>query len=288
MKPVIRATLQAALGSALAKTVPEHIYLQLDAHALEEALTAAGADALDSVRAEPTGDRAIALMERLHAGLNERGVPHDGPDYDDAVTRALGEIDRIAELRAQGAALAAQGQALAEAVANTEPTEERPYELAVERYLVDRLTALLRDPPRLSKQEVRARALDAAARLMSGGVLDTGAIDGEVGATARDYEQTTVATADRYAEWIADGVYDWTQVVGEHRAFTAGYQEAIRRLRDRDRYETWHSHRAHRQGLPQRSILSPTASNGLAEYLEDSAEERSDDTKESPKITEVG
>jgi hypothetical protein len=35
-------------------------------------------------------------------------------------------------------------------------------ELAVERYLVDRLTALLRDPPRLSDQEIRARAALAA------------------------------------------------------------------------------------------------------------------------------
>ena len=40
----------------------------------------------------------------------------------------------------------------------------QPYELAVERYLVDRLTALLRDPPRLSDQDIRARALDVAGR----------------------------------------------------------------------------------------------------------------------------
>lgn len=89
MKPTARAELQAALGSALAKTLPESVYLQLDAATLEEALTAAAAGVVQP---------------------------------------------------------------------------ERPYELAVERYLVDRLTALLRDPPRLSVQEIRARALDAAIR----------------------------------------------------------------------------------------------------------------------------
>lgn len=39
-------------------------------------------------------------------------------------------------------------------------------------------------------------------------VLDAGTIDG-AGATVRDYEQTTIGTADRYAEWIAGGTYDW-------------------------------------------------------------------------------
>lgn len=126
MKPVARATLQAALGSALAKTVPEHIYLQLDALALEEALTAAGAEALDGVRADPVGDRAIALMDRLHVGLAERDVVAGG----DVVERALSTIDAFQTALDE----AAQGE----------------LELISEGLSAD--------------QEIRARALDAAVR----------------------------------------------------------------------------------------------------------------------------
>lgn len=136
MKPVARATLQAALGSALAKTVPEHIYLQLDAHALEEALTEAGAGAVDSVRAEPTGDRAIALMERLYAGLADRGVADGG----DAVTRALSTIDAFQT-------------ALDEAARDTHEAVE------LEAVYDDGLS---------TDQEIRVRALDVAARVLAG------------------------------------------------------------------------------------------------------------------------
>jgi hypothetical protein len=73
----------------------------------------------------------------------------------------------------------------------TVDAERRPYELAVERYLVDRLTALLRDPPRLSEQEIRARALDVAGR--------------KFGSFGYDVEEL-LDTSDRLVAYIRDGV----------------------------------------------------------------------------------
>jgi hypothetical protein len=52
------------------------------------------------------------------------------------------------------------------------------------------------------RPEVRTAALAAAARLFAGANVHNG--------TFRDLEQITVAAADRYAEWITNGDYDWT------------------------------------------------------------------------------
>lgn len=76
-------------------------------------------------------------------------------------------------------------------------------ELAVERYLVDRLTAILRDPPKLSEQETRARALEAAATLIAPALADMSAAFklpdiAEIGGGA-------MKLADRFAAYITDG-----------------------------------------------------------------------------------
>lgn len=111
-------------------------------------------------------------LDRLTQGLIGRDV-YVGAD---PVTTALAEIDRIAELRAQGAALAAQGDALAHALA---------------QHLG--LTA---------GQEIRARALTEATNLIHGIDLD----DDDL--TIRDAEQTTIGVAERYTDWITTGLYD--------------------------------------------------------------------------------
>jgi hypothetical protein len=54
-------------------------------------------------------------------------------------------------------------------------------------------------------QQIRMAALDAAARLMAG--VEFGGRDTIV----RDLEQTVVGMADRFADWIADGTYDWQE-----------------------------------------------------------------------------
>lgn len=52
-------------------------------------------------------------------------------------------------------------------------------------------------------ETTRATALECAARLMAGVEF------GQPDALVRDLEQVTVAMADRFAEWIATGSYDW-------------------------------------------------------------------------------
>jgi hypothetical protein len=80
---------------------------------------------------------------------------------------------------------------------------------------IDRLTTALNDAARgelleaeldgglTADQEIRGEALTAATRTMATGTLEGDEI------TVRDYEQTTVGIADRYAEWITTGGYDW-------------------------------------------------------------------------------
>lgn len=82
MKPVDRATLQAALGSALARTLPESLYLQLDAATVEEALTVAAQE-----RAAQMGE---ADLIRLSKALIMRDVDVD----EDPVAAAIAAIDR--------------------------------------------------------------------------------------------------------------------------------------------------------------------------------------------------
>lgn len=93
------------------------------------------------------------------------------------------------ELLAQGQALAAQGEALAR------QADELPEHGT--GWAEWDLTA---------DQEIRARALDAAVRTLDGADLFGPPGDEP---TVRDFEQTTIGTADRYAEWIATGDYDW-------------------------------------------------------------------------------
>lgn len=60
------------------------------------------------------------------------------------------------------------------------------------------------DPDGLSAdQQIRAIALQAAARLVAGSNF------ADDGLLLRDVEQMTVGAADRLAEWIRDGVYGW-------------------------------------------------------------------------------
>lgn len=107
-----------------------------------------------------------------------------------------------------------------------------------------------------------------------------------------------LAEAPRVEAYIRDGAEPdetavdelWQRGTHAQKAYAHGYAEAVRRLRDRDRYETWYAHHQYRQGLPQRSIYSPSASNGLAEYLEDTAPDPGDpwaDTfaSKSPRCT---
>lgn len=123
--------------------------------------------AVAAYRAGPTddiGQRAVQLMERLHAGLTERAVPHDGPDYADAVTRVLAHVDRL-------------DTALTEATRATLDDE-------------------LDDE---SLQELRLGVLPVAAEIAAGAVDDA-----DAPLLVRDQEQTVISTADRLVEWDPD------------------------------------------------------------------------------------
>ncbi|GAA4439551.1 hypothetical protein [Phytohabitans houttuyneae] len=80
-----------------------------------------------------------------------------------------------------------------------------------------------------------------------------------------------LAIARGFEPYIRDGAQPAEQPSVGQRGFSEGYAEAVRRLRDRDQYETWWVQHQYPQGVPQREIFSPAVTIGLADYLEATA-----------------
>ncbi|HEY3434125.1 MAG TPA: hypothetical protein VGK41_00590, partial [Solirubrobacterales bacterium] len=215
--------------------------LDREAYALAKA-------AVDAYRAGPAPEPtsrgiAWAALQRLADGLRDRRIAIEGVGPRAYVYAALDHIDRLTT-------------ALNDAARDVHETAE--------------LEAVY-DGGLPTDEIRRIEALHIGADAINGAQWSEDFADA-VGALLHN--------APRIEAYIRDGADENAgEPLGraELRAHYAdGYQEAIRRLRDRDRYETWYAHRAYRQGLPQRSIFSPTATNGLAEYLEGTAPDPDD------------